>query len=105
MFGISVIGIGHTLLQTIAFVTFRIVMENDKGVLFEFYGDKVISYLLATGAAAGIGVSIDMMYYNDGYYNARYFDVGLVSAGCLLFAFVFTASLSIMSSYALQKKV
>ena len=41
MFGISVIGIGYTVLQTIAFVTFRILMENDKGVLFEFYGDKV----------------------------------------------------------------
>lgn len=41
MFGISVIGIGYTLLQTIAFVAFRIVMENDKGVHFEFYSDKV----------------------------------------------------------------
>ena len=29
---------------------------------------QAISYLLATGAAAGIGVSIDMMYYNDGHY-------------------------------------
>lgn len=41
MFGIGVIGIAYTLLQTIAYVMFRIVMENDKGVLFEFYGDKV----------------------------------------------------------------
>lgn len=41
MFGIGIIGIAYTLLQTIAFVMFRIVMENDKGILFELYGDKV----------------------------------------------------------------
>ncbi|KAM3732324.1 hypothetical protein ACB098_11G051500 [Castanea mollissima] len=105
MFGISVTGIGYTLLQTVTFVAFRIVMENDKGVLFEFYGDKAISYLLATAAAAGIGVSIDLKNYNNGHYKSRYFDMGFVSAGCLLLAFVCTASLSIMSSYALQKKL
>ncbi|KAL4598685.1 hypothetical protein ACB092_11G075800 [Castanea dentata] len=105
MFGIGIIGIAYTLLQTIAFVMFRIVMENDKGVLFELYGDKVISYVLATAAAAGIGASIDFKNCYDGFYNTRYFNMGFVSAGCLLLAFVCTASLSIMSSYALQTKV
>uniref|UniRef100_A0A7N2LH90 CASP-like protein n=1 Tax=Quercus lobata TaxID=97700 RepID=A0A7N2LH90_QUELO len=121
MLGISVDGIGYTLLQTIAFVMFWIVMNNDKGLtLFEFYGDKVVSYLLATAAGVGIGASIDfkdlvdgkfsMSYYNDEFVSAgklstTYYNNGLVSAGSLLLAIVCTASLSIMSSYALQKKV
>ncbi|KAL0008788.1 hypothetical protein SO802_010290 [Lithocarpus litseifolius] len=80
----------------------------------------VISYLLATAAGAGIGASIDfkdlvdgkfsMSYYNDEFVSAgklstSYYNNGLVSAGFLLLAFVCTSSLSIMSSYALQKKV
>ena len=43
MFSISVIGIGYTLLQTIAFVTLQIMMKNDKYLVFAFYGDKVQS--------------------------------------------------------------
>nr|POF19061.1 casp-like protein 4d1 [Quercus suber] len=121
MLGISVVGIGYILLQTIAFGMFRIVKNNDKGLtLFEFYGDKVISYLLATAAGAGIGASTDfkdlvdgkfsMSYYNDEFVSAgklstSYYNNLLVSAGSFLLPFVCTASLSIMSSYALQKKV
>ena len=43
MFAASIIGIGYTILQTIAFVIFQIVMESHKFIIFEFYGDKVQS--------------------------------------------------------------
>ena len=43
MFAASIIGIGYTVLQTIAFVIFQIVMESHKFIIFEFYGDKVQS--------------------------------------------------------------
>ena len=41
MCGASIIGIGYTVLQTIIFIIFQIIMKSDKYVIFEFYGDKV----------------------------------------------------------------
>ncbi|KAH0714436.1 hypothetical protein KY284_007341 [Solanum tuberosum] len=55
-----VIGFVHTLLQ-IAFTIFQLVSGQNIGgrfwVHFEFYGDKVVSHLLATGTAASFGIS------------------------------------------------
>ncbi|KAK4579127.1 hypothetical protein RGQ29_028984 [Quercus rubra] len=108
MFAASIIGIGYTILQTIAFVIFQIVMESHKFIIFEFYGDKVISYLLLSAAAAGLGASIDGKSHlidksNDHFNN--YLNKGFAAANLLLPAFVCTAILSILSSYALPKKV
>ncbi|XP_030931234.1 CASP-like protein 4D1 [Quercus lobata] len=108
MFAASIIGIGCTILQTIAFVIFQIVMESHKFIIFEFYGDKVISYLLLSAAAAGLGASIDVESHlidksNDHFNN--YLSKGFAAANLLLPAFVCTSTLSILSSYALAKKV
>ncbi|GMY08574.1 CASP-like protein 4D1 [Fagus crenata] len=108
MFGISVIGIGYTLLQTIAFVILQIMMINNKYLVFAFYGDKAISYLLASAASAGIGASRDVHGVLEGtsqQHIAAYISKGFAAAGLLLPAFVCTAILSIISSYALPKKV
>uniref|UniRef100_A0A2N9FU29 CASP-like protein n=1 Tax=Fagus sylvatica TaxID=28930 RepID=A0A2N9FU29_FAGSY len=108
MFSISIIGIGYTLLQTIAFVILQIMMKNDKYLVFAFYGDKAISYLLASAASAGIGASRDAHGVLDGTWQQRtesYTSKGFAAAVLLLPAFVCTAILSIISSYALPKKV
>ncbi|KAL4613840.1 hypothetical protein ACB092_07G010100, partial [Castanea dentata] len=70
MLATNVIGFAYTLLQ-IVFSNFHITMGNhlisgDGGVLLGFYGDKVISYLLATGAAVGFGVTKDLRTTLDG---------------------------------------
>ncbi|GMY08571.1 CASP-like protein 4D1 [Fagus crenata] len=69
MFGISAIGIGYTLLQTIAFIILQIMMKNDKYLVFAFYGDKAISYLLASAASAGIDARLLAEMYME-YWRA-----------------------------------
>ncbi|KAJ9160108.1 hypothetical protein P3X46_025539 [Hevea brasiliensis] len=59
-----VIGFAYTILQ-MAFTLYHVAtgnraMSDDGSLVFDFYGDKVISYVLATGAAAGFGVTKDM---------------------------------------------
>ncbi|KAK4579129.1 hypothetical protein RGQ29_028986 [Quercus rubra] len=113
MFGATIIGIGYTVLQIIVFVIFQIILKSDKYIVFEFYGDKAISYLLLSGAAAGIGASretkaILIVKDNDvDTYNSfkNYLSKGFAAADLLLPAFVCTAILSILSSYALSKKI
>ncbi|KAA3481815.1 CASP-like protein 4D1 [Gossypium australe] len=71
----------------------------------DFYGDKVISYVLASGSADGFGATKDMKALADAtnvddlddYYKAY------ASASFLLFAFTCAAILSVFSSYALPK--
>ncbi|GLT70044.1 hypothetical protein SLA2020_421450 [Shorea laevis] len=62
MLGTGVIGIAYSFSQIISFAIFRILMKNDSDVysVIEFYGDKVVSYILATGSAAGFGATIDL---------------------------------------------
>ncbi|KAL0003071.1 hypothetical protein SO802_016852 [Lithocarpus litseifolius] len=108
MFAASIIGIGYTILQTIGFVIFQIVMESHKFIIFEFYGDKVISCLLLSAAAAGLGAGIDGKSHlidksNDHFNN--YLSKGFAAANLLLPAFICTGILSILSSYALPKKL
>ncbi|XP_065620332.1 CASP-like protein 4D1 [Quercus suber] len=113
MFGATIIGIGYTVLQIIVFVIFQIIMKSDKYIVFEFYGDKAISYLLLSAAAAGIGASRELKPRltdkdkNVDLYNNfnNYLSKGSAAASLLLPAFVCTAILSILSSYALSKKI
>ncbi|XP_062154566.1 CASP-like protein 4D1 [Alnus glutinosa] len=114
MLGAAVIGMGYNLLQIISFAIFRILMKKDSDVycLIEFYGDKAVSFLLATGSAAGFGatkelkkekwttVNQDKVINLDGFFNMIY-----ASATLLFLAFLCTAIMSILSSYALPKKV
>ncbi|KAL4613841.1 hypothetical protein ACB092_07G010200 [Castanea dentata] len=113
MFGATIIGIGYTVLQTIVFVIFQIIMKSDKCIVFTFYGDKAISYLLLSAAAAGIGASREtkkLLIVRDNdvdLYNSfkNYLSKGFAAANLLLPAFVCMAILSILSSYALSKKI
>ncbi|CAK7325682.1 unnamed protein product [Dovyalis caffra] len=102
-------GLAYTLLQT-AFTLRNMVTGNsltsgDGNLVFDFYGDKVISYVLATGAAAGFGATKDMKPLFAGAGVDKFFNKGYASASLLLLGFVCTAILSVFSSYALPKKV
>lgn len=64
---------------------------------------QVISYLLATGAAAGFGLTVDLNVGNvsetDGFLNKAN-----AAASILLIGFVFSAVSSVFSAYSLPKK-
>lgn len=72
---------------------------------------QVISYLVATGSAAGFGVSKDL---KDAFIALvaldstdpvdTFFSRGYASASLLLFAFICLAVLSVFSSYAINKR-
>ena len=73
--------------------------------LFFFFA-QIISYVLATGAAAGFGITSDMKAlfellstYDFGDFYAK----ANASASLLFLAFVCTAILSVLSSFDLQK--
>ncbi|KAL5569090.1 hypothetical protein UlMin_025665 [Ulmus minor] len=104
MLSAIVIGTAYTLLQ-LAFSIYHIINNAKDNVylLFDFYGDKIISYLLATGAAAGFGLTKDMNEAIDISELEDFYAKGYASASLLLLAFVCTAVLSVLSSYALPK--
>ncbi|XP_050209778.1 CASP-like protein 4D1 [Mercurialis annua] len=111
MLATIVIGFAYTLLQ-IAFTLYNVITGNkvlnigDASLLFGFYGDKVISYMLATGAAAGFASTKDLKPLFSGSGSAdEFFNKGYASASLLLFAFIFTAISSVFSSYALPNKI
>ncbi|GMN38740.1 hypothetical protein TIFTF001_007976 [Ficus carica] len=61
--------------------------------------------MLASGAAAGLAVTVDYQNKFDPFHVfSRFYDKAYVSASVLLIAFLFTATLSMFSSYALPKK-
>ncbi|XP_073020843.1 CASP-like protein PIMP1 [Primulina eburnea] len=102
-----VISIAYTLLQT----TFTVILISsgsrfggDVFVYVDFYGDKIVSYILITGAAASFGITQDLKDLVDllgltGFANT----VNAAAALCTL-GFLFTAILSVFSSMALPKK-
>ncbi|KAI9083431.1 hypothetical protein K1719_034645 [Acacia pycnantha] len=104
MLGVIVIGLVYSLIQT-SLAIFRIVSGDDvfKGKIaniFHFYADQIISYLLATGAAAGLGASEDLHRIFDGTLNLNlddFFAKANASASFLFIAFI----ASIYSSYEL----
>ncbi|KAF2318768.1 hypothetical protein GH714_010585 [Hevea brasiliensis] len=82
-------------------------LGGDRNLLFDFYGDKVISYLLATGVAAGFAATKDLkpFFVALGAGDVvKFFDKGYASASLLLIGFVCTAISSVLSSYALPKQ-
>ncbi|KAJ6325258.1 hypothetical protein OIU76_012357 [Salix suchowensis] len=109
MLAAIVFGIAYTVLQ-VAFTLNHIVKRNaqtssDGNPVFDFYGDKVVSYILATGAAAAIGATKDMKPLLTALGVNSFLNKGYASASLLLLGFVCTAMLSVLSSYALPKKV
>ncbi|CAI0411338.1 unnamed protein product [Linum tenue] len=104
MLGATVVGMAYTMLQ-IGFALCSIATGRDGSLTFDFYGDKVISYILATGSAAAFGATRDMKPLFAGVGNVdKFFNKGYASASLLLLGFVCTAILSVMSSYALPKR-
>ena len=73
----------------------------------EYLSGQVVSYLLATGAAAGLGASKDLklMFEVLRFEDVQIFNKGYAYCGFLLIAFVYTAISSVISSYALPKQI
>ncbi|XP_055802102.1 CASP-like protein PIMP1 [Solanum dulcamara] len=99
-----VIGMAYTLLQT-AFSIFFVTTGNRLGgeglCLFDFYGDKFISYFLATGAAASFGMTQELKRISD---LDKFLNTSNAAASLCLFGFFFAAASSIFSSYNLPKR-
>ncbi|XP_027102554.1 CASP-like protein PIMP1 [Coffea arabica] len=99
----AVVGIAFTLIQS-AFDIFKVSTGNRPGgagfYLLDFYADKVTSYLLATGAAAGFGLSVDLnrALGNDSSSLTDFLNKGIVAASIFLVGFVFSAVSSVFSS-------
>ncbi|CAI8612045.1 unnamed protein product [Vicia faba] len=110
MISTIVIGFAFNLLQ-IALSIFTLVsgsrvLNGDGGYLFDFFGDKIMSYFLLSGSAAGFGASEDL----HRFFKAAelplnsFFGKANASASLLLFGFITTAIASIFTSFALPKK-
>ncbi|KAM7271118.1 hypothetical protein ACFE04_030332 [Oxalis oulophora] len=103
MMATIVFGMLYALLQMVfkfySFNTRKSIIAGDGGLLFDFYGDKVITYFMATGAAAGFGATKDL----QGSDSSSFYDKGYASASLLLLAFFCSAIISIFSSYALPR--
>ena len=67
---------------------------------------QFISYVLATGAAAGFGVTVDLKRITDagGLEMTKFYEKAYASASLLLLAYICTALLSIISAFALPKR-
>ncbi|XVE52681.1 hypothetical protein DITRI_Ditri02bG0142400 [Diplodiscus trichospermus] len=106
-----IIGLVYSLMQT-GFSLYHLATGNrlitgDGAFVFDFYGDKVVSFMVATGSAAGFGATKDVKAIADAvkldlddYFNKAY-----ASASLLLLAFLCAAILSVFSSYALPKVI
>ncbi|CAL9236192.1 unnamed protein product [Arabidopsis halleri] len=112
MMSAAAIGLLYAVVQLFLTISqFATGITHPLSYQFNFYGDKIISYILATGSAAGFGVSKDL---KDTYLALielestdpvdRFFSKGYASASLLLFAFVSLAVLSVFSSLALSKR-
>nr|GMD02014.1 CASP-like protein PIMP1 [Ipomoea batatas] len=116
-----ILGLAYTLLQT-AFAISQACTGNRIGgerfSEFVFFGDKVVSYLLATGAAASLTITQELKKQNymnkhkETVMNNTYFEDDMdkfankasVAARLCLIGFFFAATSSVFSSYALPKR-
>ncbi|XP_022134358.1 CASP-like protein 4D1 [Momordica charantia] len=98
-----IIGIILNLLQ-IAFSLFNTVKNGSGTILFDFFGDKFLSYLLATGMAAGFGLTVDLQTTDADDEYGEFFDKAYAASALLLFAFFCAAAVSILSSFALSNR-
>ncbi|KAJ1443165.1 Casparian strip membrane protein domain [Sesbania bispinosa] len=110
MLSTIVIGFVYNLLQ-MALSIFTVVSGNrvisgNGGYLFDFFGDKIISYFLLSGSAAGFGASEDLhrIFKAGDLPLNSFFGKANASASLLLIGFLFTAIASTFTSFALPKK-
>lgn len=68
---------------------------------------QFISYMLATGSAAGFGVTLDMkqLFDSAGMHFGDFYSKAYASCSLLLLAFLCAAISSIMAAYALPKRI
>ncbi|VVB02715.1 unnamed protein product [Arabis nemorensis] len=112
MLSAAVIGLVYAVIQLFFTISqFATGIKNPLNYQVDFYGDKVISYLVATGSAAGFGVSKDLkdvfialVALDSTDPVDKFFSRGYASASLLLFAFICLAVLSVFSSYAITKR-
>ncbi|XP_019167297.1 PREDICTED: CASP-like protein 4D1 [Ipomoea nil] len=129
---VGAVGALYTLIQ-LPFAMYHVVKEKRmiRGIFlpnFDFYGDKVISFLLASGVGVGFSASVELkdtirsLVENfefllasdprislDGIEEFRtklnkFFDRELIASGILLGGFVTMAILSILSSLNKSRK-
>ncbi|KAK9277867.1 hypothetical protein L1049_027424 [Liquidambar formosana] len=115
----GVIGFAYTLFQ-IPFAVYYVstgkrMISNDCLPEFDFYGDKVISYLLATGTGAGFGVTFEFKKFLNALFDSlvalnvagadelrskseRFLDRGNIATGLLFLGFLCMVVLSVLSS-------
>ncbi|XP_073290835.1 CASP-like protein PIMP1 [Primulina huaijiensis] len=117
MLAAAVIGIAYTLLQA-ALTLLHVLTGNKIGGdglrTVDFFGDKVVSYLLATGAAACFGFTVDLKRLNDASENVagiigntdtdKFLNKANAAAAVLFVGFIFSALSSIISSLSLPKR-
>ncbi|CAN8244583.1 unnamed protein product [Cochlearia groenlandica] len=112
MLGAAIVGLLYAAVQL-----FFTISQYASGTTYpfnyqlDFYGDKVISYLVATGSAAGFGVTKDLKDLFIAFVALdstdpvdEFFSKGYASASLLLFAFLCLALLSVFSSHAIAKR-
>ncbi|XP_020231920.1 CASP-like protein 4D1 [Cajanus cajan] len=105
MISTIVIGFAYNLLQMalsiFTVVSGKRVLSGDGGYLFDFFGDKIISYLMISGSAAGFGVTVEL---DRGVPSNSFTEKANASASLLLIGFLFTAIASTYTAFALPKK-
>ncbi|KAK9913493.1 hypothetical protein M0R45_037307 [Rubus argutus] len=112
MAAVTVIGILFSIYGAVA-VALRIKRGDDEGnLLFDFYGQKVLSNLLVSAAVGGF-LTVQSMekelfdFYRDEskYQGARnYWSLYKTTSGLVLLAFFFSLVLSILSSHRLARR-
>ncbi|XP_049354816.1 CASP-like protein PIMP1 [Solanum verrucosum] len=110
MISADVIGMAYTLLL-IVLIFFQVKSGSpiDSGLAyFEFYGDKIILFLLATGAAAGLGLTVEYNRIKDNDETTQniqnFINIANASASVLLLGSISSAISSIISSLNLPKR-
>ncbi|XP_061999493.1 CASP-like protein 4D1 [Rosa rugosa] len=105
MLATIVVGTAYSLLQLVASIC-TAVSGREGMLVLAFFGDKFMSYVLATGAAAGFGVTVDLKRITDaeGLEMSKFYEKAYASASLLLLAFICTAVLSIISAFILPRR-
>nr|GLL27942.1 CASP-like protein PIMP1 [Ipomoea trifida] len=117
-----ILGLAYTLLQTAFAISQACTGKSIGGERFSefvFFGDKVVSYLLATGAAASLAITQELKKQNHTIKNYKmgmnetyvedddmdkFANKASVAARLCLIGFFFAATSSVFSSYALPKR-
>ncbi|XP_019151104.1 PREDICTED: CASP-like protein PIMP1 [Ipomoea nil] len=102
-----ILGLAYTLLQTVFAVIQACTgkrVGGERFCVFDFFGDKVVSYLLVTGAAASFAMTRELKDANTDDGMDKFANKASVAARLCLVGFLFAATSSVFSSYALPKR-